>query len=599
MSLASLSMHGMASGPGFWFLVGSLLSSTATVFMVFYNAVKATPDSLPSVDNKVEWIRSQENSLSKEAYKDFLTQQVIGSLRHSDEFDPTKLTRLDRHRMLQVALEVNKTRNSETLEDMQRLNQHISKGRGRGERQAFGDNDMAEITENEQAVLAMDTTPFQLALDICNDQSEKGKLASKVPPKILDLAFQSIDVDRTGTLDLNEFRVALKMCGVPSTRAAVDQVLATIDEDHNGSLDIEEFGKFFNEIQDMLRCEADLRSEEMLNAFLCRFCLIANIAGICLLTYLVVQGEASLMIDIAFPSIGITTTLFCTCVIGLPLVRVIFGNQPIIWKQLVNRHCSDVWQHFLTGPFGQILRLLGKCCRSCCRRRGQEPEDQVTGSGSESPMQGRVIAWAEGDHKASQSRSRSKSSQPARRGHTLDTRLEEATHISDIEAPASSDPDSPASSRTGSKRALSKRSSHSHSSSKSQASKESTSTPTLSGESTSPRKTRGTRKTRKGMSVKKSMQSRATLGGDSTQESNWLPSFLRSNKDKPRQRSRSSVRRQSVQRSILDATYEPGHFAQAAERAASSRGQPVGSFSPMQVRDLRLPPRAEPEVFIL
>lgn len=599
VSLASLSIHGLASGLGSWFLIGSLLSSTAAVPMVFYHAVKATPDVLPSMENKVEWILSNEGSLSKEAYEDFIKRQVLDSLRDTNEFDPAKLTRLDRHRMLQVALGVNITDEDETLEDWKRLEHHFSSKRGVGERHALGNNDMASITKNEQAVLAMDPQAFQEALDFCSQQSTKGKLASKVPQKILERAFQSIDVDRTGTVSLNEFRVALQRCGVASTRAAVDRILQTIDEDNNGSLDIEEFAGFFDEIQEMLVYDADLQVSNMLSDIFCRVCLLANIVGICLLTVWVIQGASSELIDIAFPVLGISTTALCVCVVALPLLQVMLGNQPAIWKQHFYRHCSDVWQHFLMGPFGRIIRLLGKYCSSCCRCRDQEPEDQVSGSETESPKQGRIIAWAEGDQTSSPG-SKSQSSQPERRGYMLDTRLEESTEISDIEAPAPSDPDSPASSRKGSRRVLSKRSlcssnsstsrSPCRSSSKSRASQESTiPTRALSRESTSPRKTR---RTRKRTTVKKS---RATQKGDSTQESTWLPSFLRSNKA---QRSRSTVR-QGAKRSSLDAAYEPGHFAQAAERAALSRGQPVGSFSPMQVRDLRLPPPAEPEVFIL
>jgi len=488
------------------------------------------------------------------------------------------------------------------MEEWRSLEHHVASRRGAAERGAMGNGSMAGLTRNEQAVLAMDTQALQDALAFCDRELAKGKTANKVPQKLLEPAFQSMDVDRIGTVSLGEFRVALKRCGVSSSQGAVDQILQQIDGDSNGVLDLEEFSGFFDEIQEMLRYDADLRVSNILSDIFCRLCLLFNIGGLCVLTIFAVQGETSEIISMAFPILVIFTTVLCGYVIGIPLLQVMLGRQPAIWKQHFYRTCSNTWLYLLEGPFGRIFRRLSKCSRRCCRRGSQEPDDQVAGSETEGPKKTRIIAWADGDQTSSP-RSPSQSSHSAQRD-TLGISMEEATEISDLEAQVSSVPDSPASSRNGSRRVLSKRSGRStaspssrqtsRASSKARASKESASKTSWMSTTASSRETTSPRKSRRRAVIRKT---RVTQIGGPPQGSNWLPSFLRSNRNKS-QRSRSTFR-QGAKRSSVDAAYEPGNFAQAAERAAFARQQPVGSFSPMQVRDLRLPPPAEPQVFIL
>eukprot|EP00930_Biecheleria_cincta_P040104 TRINITY_DN27511_c0_g1_i1.p1 TRINITY_DN27511_c0_g1~~TRINITY_DN27511_c0_g1_i1.p1 ORF type:complete len:832 (+),score=79.20 TRINITY_DN27511_c0_g1_i1:110-2605(+) len=610
VSLAFLGIQGLASGPGTWFLVGSALSSMAAVVMVVYHAVKATPVLLPPMENKDDWILSQERSLDKEAYDDFIKQQVLRSLA-DDEFDATNLTRLDRHRMLQFALRVKAE--GETMDEWRDLEQHLASKRGAEERGAMGDAKMFGITRNEQDVLAMDPEALQAALSFCDREISKGKTSSKVPQKLLEPAFQSMDVDRTGTVSLSEFRVALQRCGVSSTRAAVDRILQAIDGDGNGVLDIREFRDFFDEIQEMLRYDAEVRVARMLSKVFCRLCLVFNIAGAFALTIFVIQGVSSELIVTAFPLLIISSTVLCVYMIGIPLLQGMLGRQPAIWHQHFYRSYRNAWRHLLEGPVARIFKLLSKCC-SRCRRRGR-PENQMGESETEGQRpRSRVIAWADDDDDDNDETPspRSKPRHLAQRDNTLSISVEE---ISDLEAPASFEPDSPASSRKGSRRGASKRSSRSRSpasrsSSKAQASKETASilswisTRASSRESTSPRKTRRTTKrtssqttrvTRATRTTRATRVTRFTQSGASPQGRNWLPSFLRSKKA-PRPR---STFRQGAKRSGVNDSYDPDAFADATERANFARGQAVGSFSPMQVRDLRLPPPAEPQAFIL
>lgn len=57
----------------------------------------------------------------------------------------------------------------------------------------------------------------------------------------LRAAFDAIDTDKSGDIDLDELRTAIRAIKTTSDEAAVQQMLALADEDGSGAIDFEEF----------------------------------------------------------------------------------------------------------------------------------------------------------------------------------------------------------------------------------------------------------------------------------------------------------------------------------------------------------------------
>merc|ERR1719247_613404 len=66
-----------------------------------------------------------------------------------------------------------------------------------------------------------------------------------VRAKDIRVAFDNIDVDRSGYLASQEIRHFLALCGQEATDAEVDEMIRMLDEDGNGRVG---FDEFFNSI---------------------------------------------------------------------------------------------------------------------------------------------------------------------------------------------------------------------------------------------------------------------------------------------------------------------------------------------------------------
>ncbi len=54
-------------------------------------------------------------------------------------------------------------------------------------------------------------------------------------------AFNLFDVDKTGTIDANELRVALRAMGFDVDKAEIREIMRDYDRDHTGELKLQDF----------------------------------------------------------------------------------------------------------------------------------------------------------------------------------------------------------------------------------------------------------------------------------------------------------------------------------------------------------------------
>jgi len=64
-------------------------------------------------------------------------------------------------------------------------------------------------------------------------------------PEELKKVFQRIDLDSSGTLELEELETAARELGVRCSKNSLKKVFKLIDIDQSGSIDFQEFSIFF------------------------------------------------------------------------------------------------------------------------------------------------------------------------------------------------------------------------------------------------------------------------------------------------------------------------------------------------------------------
>merc|ERR550514_167647 len=61
--------------------------------------------------------------------------------------------------------------------------------------------------------------------------------------------FRQIDVDGSGSIDVDELMDAMLLFGVKATKNSAKKVLAAIDTDGNGTVELDEFLTFFSKLK--------------------------------------------------------------------------------------------------------------------------------------------------------------------------------------------------------------------------------------------------------------------------------------------------------------------------------------------------------------
>ena len=107
------------------------------------------------------------------------------------------------------------------------------------------------VQEFQQACreLSICVTQEEVDFFLASDASGDGKLNfqefSQFYVRRLEKAFKEIDADDSGEISVDELKGAFEKLGFPATKREVRAVLAEVDRDQSGTVDLSEFCAFF------------------------------------------------------------------------------------------------------------------------------------------------------------------------------------------------------------------------------------------------------------------------------------------------------------------------------------------------------------------
>mmetsp|Transcript_66478 Transcript_66478/g.191912 ORF Transcript_66478/g.191912 Transcript_66478/m.191912 type:complete len:639 (+) Transcript_66478:100-2016(+) len=171
--------------------------------------------------------------------------------------------------------------------------------------------------------------------------------AEGIPPELLEMAFQEIDTDGSGSIDLDELIENLQLCGLQANREATYNIMKEIDKDMSGDINIHEFVGFFRELEELDRYQAKTQQRAQFAQFLCNFCFIAHIiiVSVLLLEFINME-EASdpdgyLIFQNMLFAFSVVLAILLVSVICLPAIRLTLGGNLAAWQRQLDKERAD------------------------------------------------------------------------------------------------------------------------------------------------------------------------------------------------------------------------------------------------------------------
>jgi len=349
--------------------------------MAFYSATRGTPDVLPPLPDEIddtELVDPNENISIENAARLALAMDTDMDTRGR------KIPRIVRMRIVEAALEEARLKEvdmADWKEQEKFVNKSFAKAR-KGQLHELG------MSQKELLILGSPLKWFRYALDYAAKEEQKGKAARHIPDRIIEKAFEDLDVGEKGEITMVEFRCALKVCGINTNKDAMDAIMDEMDSDGNGVIDIEEFSKFFHLCEDLLVTDAEVKTSALITRLFCTLCLISNVMGLSFMSLEVIRGAKGILIDIALQGFMVSIPLLCWCVIGLPLLRALLGRKPDVWGKYIMRWIrrTRTWQKTRFQELSEkAKRLVG---------RGSKVEPGRGSIDESLDVEGQKIAWA-------------------------------------------------------------------------------------------------------------------------------------------------------------------------------------------------------------
>jgi|Transcript_39545 hypothetical protein len=151
------------------------------------------------------------------------------------------------------------------------------------------------------------------------------------PTKMLQDAFDEIDVDRSGSIDMDEIIEALSDCNIAVSKTAADTIMKEIDKNASGDVDLREFIMFFRRIEELKRFDQKNQQRQQFAAFLANFCFLADVVvvGVMLMLFIKMDEEEdadtyAITKNVMIACIGLLAFLFILVVL-MPILRLSLG----------------------------------------------------------------------------------------------------------------------------------------------------------------------------------------------------------------------------------------------------------------------------------
>mmetsp|Transcript_63040 Transcript_63040/g.133056 ORF Transcript_63040/g.133056 Transcript_63040/m.133056 type:complete len:616 (-) Transcript_63040:43-1890(-) len=163
--------------------------------------------------------------------------------------------------------------------------------------------------------------------------------AEGIPNEWLEKAFQEIDEDGSGAIELSELIECLKLCGLNASSDATENIMKEIDKNMSGDIDIHEFVEFFRSIEELDRFQAKTEQRAHFTQLLCNCCFISHIiiVSILLMNFINMDEDEDPDNYLIFKNmlIAFSTVLafLLLNVICLPAIRLTLGANMAAWER--------------------------------------------------------------------------------------------------------------------------------------------------------------------------------------------------------------------------------------------------------------------------
>lgn len=189
--------------------------------------------------------------------------------------------------------------------------------------------------------------------------------AEGIPTEWLEAAFQEIDEDGSGAIDVTELVDCLNICGLQATVQATENIMKEIDKNMSGDIDIHEFVEFFRALEELDRFQAKTTQRAQFAQLLCNFCFIAHIIIVsALLMNFINMKEADdpdnyLIVQYMLRAFSVVLCFLLFFVICLPAARLTLGANIAAWerqyhlelkKRLDRKPSNDAAEEGFAGP---------------------------------------------------------------------------------------------------------------------------------------------------------------------------------------------------------------------------------------------------------
>mmetsp|Transcript_30800 Transcript_30800/g.88481 ORF Transcript_30800/g.88481 Transcript_30800/m.88481 type:complete len:615 (+) Transcript_30800:88-1932(+) len=195
---------------------------------------------------------------------------------------------------------------------------------------------LGEDTEESQGRRA----PVMLKKVLFYSQETGGDAdAEGVPTDWLEKAFQEIDEDGSGSIEMSELVECLNLCGLHASVEAMGNIMKEIDKNMSGDIDIHEFVEFFRSIEELDRFQAKSEQRAQFAQVLCNCCFVTHIivVSILLMTFINMKEEDDpdnyLIFKNMLLAFSMVLGFLLVFVICIPAVKLTLGAKMSAWER--------------------------------------------------------------------------------------------------------------------------------------------------------------------------------------------------------------------------------------------------------------------------
>lgn len=192
-------------------------------------------------------------------------------------------------------------------------------------------------------------TYYKLGMVIEWSQKHGPADGQEIPLELLEEAFQEMDGDGSGKVDIDELVLALRSCGLPASMAATQALVKSIDKNSDGDLDIHEFVDYFRLQEELERFQHVSEQRAQFLSIVCSGCFLFHIVIVGALLMLFIQMDEaetdpqnySIMKN-ALVVCAVNLGILLLVVILIPAVKLTLGANAAAWRRHYDKRFTKV-----------------------------------------------------------------------------------------------------------------------------------------------------------------------------------------------------------------------------------------------------------------